>query len=66
MPHAALFRTQSVVCGGSRFTPVVQTDSPSLGHVLERQRIEELPGLGRGYQEPVYGELPNWPECGGF
>ena len=31
-------------------TPIVQTDSPSLGHVLERQRIEELPGLGRGYQ----------------
>jgi hypothetical protein len=31
-------------------TPVLQTDSPALGHVLERQRIEELPGLGRGYQ----------------
>src|SRR5262249_17941678 len=27
-------------------TPMTQTDSPSLGHVLERQRIEELPGLG--------------------
>src|SRR4030095_4799273 len=31
-------------------TPMMQTDSPSLGHVLERQRIEELSGLGRGYQ----------------
>lgn len=31
-------------------TPMLQTDSPSLGHVLERQRIEQLPGLGRGYQ----------------
>ena len=31
-------------------TPMVQTDNPSLGHVLERQRIEQLPGLGRGYQ----------------
>ena len=29
---------------------MMQTDNPSLGHVLERQRIEELPGLGRGYQ----------------
>jgi len=31
-------------------TPLVQVDGPSLGHVLERQRIEELPGQGRGYQ----------------
>src|ERR1043165_2570318 len=31
-------------------TPMMQTDNPSLGHVLERQRIEDLPGLGRGYQ----------------
>ena len=31
-------------------TPMMQTDNSSLGHVLERQRIEELPGLGRGYQ----------------
>jgi hypothetical protein len=31
-------------------TPALQTDSPSLGHVLERQRIESLPGIGRGYQ----------------
>src|SRR5437870_4347206 len=31
-------------------TPTLQVDSPALGHVLERQRIEELPGLGRGYQ----------------
>jgi hypothetical protein len=31
-------------------TPMMQTDNPSLGHVLERQRIEELPGIGRGYQ----------------
>src|SRR5262245_32034329 len=31
-------------------TPMVQAEGPSLGHVLERQRIEQLPGLGRGYQ----------------
>jgi hypothetical protein len=31
-------------------TPVLKTDSPSLGHVLERQRIEQLPINGRGYQ----------------
>lgn len=31
-------------------TPMVQTDSPTLGHVLETQRIEELPVNGRGYQ----------------
>ena len=31
-------------------TPTLQVDSPSLGHVLERQRIEELPINGRGYQ----------------
>src|SRR5262249_60141733 len=31
-------------------TPVVQYDSPTLGHVLERQRIEQLPINGRSYQ----------------
>jgi hypothetical protein len=31
-------------------TPLVQTDSPSLGQFLERQRIEQLPVNGRGYQ----------------
>ena len=31
-------------------TPMVQTDNPTLGHVLERQRIEQLPINGRGYQ----------------
>jgi hypothetical protein len=31
-------------------TPMVQEDNPSLGHVLERKRIEELPINGRGYQ----------------
>ncbi len=31
-------------------TPMVQTDSPTLGHVLETQRIQELPVNGRGYQ----------------
>jgi hypothetical protein len=31
-------------------TPMLHTDNPSLGHVLERQRIEQLPGVGRGYQ----------------
>ena len=31
-------------------TPMVQVDSPSIGHVIERQRIEQLPLNGRGYQ----------------
>jgi Carboxypeptidase regulatory-like domain len=31
-------------------TPLVQTSSPSLGQFLERQRIEQLPVNGRGYQ----------------
>lgn len=31
-------------------TPLVQTNSPSLGQFLERQRIEQLPVNGRGYQ----------------
>lgn len=31
-------------------TPMVQTDSPMLGHLLETQRIQELPVNGRGYQ----------------
>src|SRR5882724_4589429 len=31
-------------------TPMLQVDSPSVGHVIERQRIEELPINGRGYQ----------------
>src|SRR5262249_28022813 len=31
-------------------TPLLQTDSPALSSTLERQRIEQLPLLGRGYQ----------------
>ena len=31
-------------------TPLVRVDSPTLGHVLERTRIEQLPINGRGYQ----------------
>jgi hypothetical protein len=31
-------------------TPLVRTDSPALGQSLERQRIEQLPVNGRGYQ----------------
>src|SRR4051794_13188917 len=31
-------------------TPIMQTDSSALSSTLERQRIEELPLLGRGYQ----------------
>ncbi len=31
-------------------TPMVRTDAPTLGHALERQRIEQLPINGRGYQ----------------
>lgn len=31
-------------------TPMLQTDSPTLGQFLERQRIEQLPVNGRGYQ----------------
>jgi hypothetical protein len=31
-------------------TPMVKVDSPSLGSSLERQRIEQLPVNGRGYQ----------------
>ncbi len=31
-------------------TSLVQTDSPTLGQFLERQRIEQLPVNGRGYQ----------------
>jgi hypothetical protein len=30
--------------------PMVNTDTPTLGHVLETQRIQELPVNGRGYQ----------------
>ena len=31
-------------------TPIVQTDTSALSSTLERQRIEQLPLLGRGYQ----------------
>src|SRR6267378_1806701 len=31
-------------------TSLVRVDNPTLGHALERQRIEELPINGRGYQ----------------
>ena len=31
-------------------TPMIKVDSPSLGSSLERQRIEQLPVNGRGYQ----------------
>src|ERR1051325_8547174 len=31
-------------------TTLVRTDAPTLGHALERQRIEQLPINGRGYQ----------------
>jgi hypothetical protein len=31
-------------------TPLLQSDSPTLSTTLERQRIEQLPVLGRGYQ----------------
>src|SRR5260221_5724053 len=31
-------------------TSLVRVDAPTLGHALERQRIEELPINGRGYQ----------------
>ena len=31
-------------------TPMVVTENPTLGHSLERQRIEQLPVNGRGYQ----------------
>ncbi|MGH9720559.1 MAG: carboxypeptidase regulatory-like domain-containing protein, partial [Bryobacteraceae bacterium] len=31
-------------------TPLLQSDSPALSQTLERQRIEQLPVLGRGYQ----------------
>jgi hypothetical protein len=31
-------------------TPLIQTNSPALGQFLERQRIEQLPVNGRGYQ----------------
>jgi hypothetical protein len=31
-------------------TPLVKTDAPTLGQVLERKRIEQLPINGRGYQ----------------
>jgi hypothetical protein len=31
-------------------TPMVRTDAPTLGQVLERKRIEQLPINGRGYQ----------------
>ena len=31
-------------------SPIVNTDNPTLGHVLETARIEQLPVNGRGYQ----------------
>ncbi len=31
-------------------TPIVRADAPTLGHALERKRIEQLPINGRGYQ----------------
>jgi len=31
-------------------TPVLVTTNPTLGHTLERQRIEQLPVNGRSYQ----------------
>lgn len=34
----------------SDVTPIVNTDNPTLGHVLERQRIDQLPINGRNLQ----------------
>jgi hypothetical protein len=31
-------------------TPILQTDNPTLSSTLERERIEQMPVLGRGYQ----------------
>ena len=42
---------------------MVQVDSPSLGHVLERGRIEELPINGRGYQA-LFSTVPGIDSTG--
>src|SRR5262245_2147789 len=46
-------------------TPLVQTSSPTLGQNLERQRIEQLPVNGRGYQNLlVTGPAVTWQNQG--
>ena len=39
-------------------TPLVNTENPSIGHVLERQRIEQLPINGRGITALLYATVP--------
>ncbi len=42
--------TETVITVASEVTPLVISDSPALGHVLERQRIEQLPLNGRNIE----------------
>jgi hypothetical protein len=39
-------------------TPLVNTENPSIGHVLERQRIEQLPINGRAITNLLYATVP--------
>jgi uncharacterized protein YqjF (DUF2071 family) len=44
------------------------TDAAGLSRPLQADMVRYSPGVDVriGSPEPVYGELPNWPECGGF
>ena len=39
-------------------TPLLSTDSPSISHVLERKRIEQLPINGRAITSLMYASVP--------
>jgi hypothetical protein len=43
--------TETKITVSAEMTPLTTTDSPMLGHVLERQRIEQLPLNGRDIQQ---------------
>ncbi len=45
-------------------TPLLRTDSPSIGHVLERQRIEQLPINGRAITSLMYATVPGVESTG--
>ncbi len=50
--------TASTTVNVQDITPMVQTDSPTLGHLLETERIQDLPVNGRGYQN-LLPTVPN-------
>jgi len=47
-------------------TPVVQVENPSLGHVIEEKRIEQLPLNGRGGFGTLFQTVPGMAGSSGF